>query len=94
MMDTSQNPIPKNDPTPTLVDQVKELTKERDEQRKAADHWMTEACRDHNELQKLIPERDTLMESAKLALEALDHERWKNWRTHKAITALKKAGVK
>ena len=54
----------------SLADQVEALTKERDEQRHAADHWMAEATRDHNALQKLIPERDALAAAAKLALEA------------------------
>ena len=36
---------------------MRALAAERDAQSKAADHWMSEACRDHNALQKLIPER-------------------------------------
>ena len=39
---------------------MRALAAERDAQSKAADHWMSEACRDHNVLQKLIPERYAL----------------------------------
>jgi hypothetical protein len=34
---------------------------------------------------------DKLREAARLALDALEHVQWKNWRTDKAITALTEA---
>ena len=40
-------------------------------------------------LRALEAERDALKDAARLALDALDHVQWKNWRTDKAIAALK-----
>ena len=53
---------------------VENLTAERDTQSKAADHWMSEACAEHNRNIALTSDVDTLTEKVK-ALEA-DAERY------------------
>ena len=51
-----------------LHEQVAALTKERDEQKRAADHWFTEANQDHN---RLVAAQATI-ERLREALEAVE----------------------
>jgi hypothetical protein len=50
---------------------VRNLTAERDAQSKAADHWMTEACAEHNNCVRLEAERDALADRVKALINAL-----------------------
>lgn len=75
------------------VDAIPAIKAERDTQAKAADHWMTEATRDHNALVTLRVERDALMAAAKLALDAMAPMRGMIL-FDEAIKALREAGVK
>ena len=87
----------------SLAEQVEVLTAERDEW-KARCEFSFEQRDDISEryqtasrladssleaLSKALKERDALKDAARLSLDALDHVQWKNWRTDKAIAALK-----
>jgi hypothetical protein len=54
---------------------VRNLTAERDAQSKAADHWMTEACAEHNNCVRLEAERDALADRVKALETQLDKRR-------------------
>ena len=73
----------------TEVQLVESLQRQRDEwvaKHKECTQLLGEALQDTT---NVSIERDALKDAALLALDALDHVQWKNWRTDKAINALK-----
>ena len=75
-----------NDSYITLANTAYELTEQRTAERDGLLALHTEQI---NYTVKIAAERDALKDAARLSLDALDHVQWKNWRTDKAIAALK-----